>query len=250
MRAAAASVLQGLITGAGSGLTGGGTSGTLNLSLLTTCGKNQILAWSGSGWACSSAGAGTVTGVTAGTDLTGGGTGGNVTLNLNTAATDVRYAQLAAPNYLQQYDQALNGNTSADSAGRLADRRDLILTRRIQGPSAADRTGVAVAVDEAIRDIDLGVPSGVWRPAGGVAEKRGSERRDVYGVQCSVASTIGSEFKPQSRRSLGRPRGSSGVLELMGTADSGRMPCSPSTTRYGRPAIEAWNLNPATADKL
>jgi hypothetical protein len=77
--------ITGVLTPAGSGLTGGGTSGTLNLSLLTSCGTSQILAWNGSGWGCSSAGAGTITGVTAGVDLLGGGTGGNVTLNLDTS---------------------------------------------------------------------------------------------------------------------------------------------------------------------
>ncbi len=76
--------ITGVLTGSSSGLTGGGTSGTLNLSLLTSCAKTQVLAWNGSAWACSNTGTGTVTGVTAGTDLTGGGTGGNVTLNLDT----------------------------------------------------------------------------------------------------------------------------------------------------------------------
>ncbi len=83
---------------AGPGLTGGGTKGTVTLSMLTSCSKNQILQWNGSTWACSSAGTGTITGVTAGTDLTGGGTGGNITLNLDTVSTDKRYAQLAAAN--------------------------------------------------------------------------------------------------------------------------------------------------------
>ena len=77
--------ITGVETSSSSGLTGGGTSGTLNLSLLTSCASNQVLQWSGSAWKCSSAGTGTITGVTAGSDLTGGGTSGNVTLNLNTA---------------------------------------------------------------------------------------------------------------------------------------------------------------------
>src|SRR5580704_8643972 len=76
--------ITGVETGSTSGLTGGGKSGTLNLSLLTSCSSNQVLQWSGSEWKCSSAGTGTITGVTAGTDLTGGGGSGNVTLNLNT----------------------------------------------------------------------------------------------------------------------------------------------------------------------
>jgi len=77
--------ITGVETASGSGLTGGGTSGTLNLGLLTSCASNQVLQWNGSVWKCSNAGTGTITGVTAGSDLTGGGTSGNVTLNLNTA---------------------------------------------------------------------------------------------------------------------------------------------------------------------
>jgi hypothetical protein len=77
--------ITGVTTASGSGLTGGGTSGTLNLSLTNGCAANQLLQWNGSAWACSSAGTGTITGVTAGTALTGGGSSGNVTLNLNTS---------------------------------------------------------------------------------------------------------------------------------------------------------------------
>lgn len=77
---------SGTITGvtAGSGLTGGGTSGNVTLGLITCLASGQVLQWNGSAWACSSAGSGTITGVTAGTDLTGGGTSGSVTLNLDT----------------------------------------------------------------------------------------------------------------------------------------------------------------------
>jgi hypothetical protein len=61
----------GTITGvtAGSGLTGGGTTGSVNLSLLKTCATGQVLAWSGTAWACSTissgglAGAGTTDGL-------------------------------------------------------------------------------------------------------------------------------------------------------------------------------------------
>ena len=98
-----AGTLTGVTTATGSGLTGGGTTGTLTLSLLKTCTTNQTLQWNGTAWACATvSGSGTITGVTAGTDLTGGGTSGNVTLNLNTAAlqtsNDTRYAQLNANN--------------------------------------------------------------------------------------------------------------------------------------------------------
>jgi len=58
------STITGVLTGPGSGLQGGGTSGTLNLSLLTSCARNQILQWSGKAWACTKlSGGGTVTSV-------------------------------------------------------------------------------------------------------------------------------------------------------------------------------------------
>lgn len=76
--------IAGVTTASGSGLTGGGSSGTLSLSLTNTCAADQVLQWSGTAWACSSTGAGTITGVTAGTGLKGGGTSGAVTLNVDT----------------------------------------------------------------------------------------------------------------------------------------------------------------------
>jgi hypothetical protein len=101
--------ITGINTASGSGLTGGGTSGTLNLSLITSCSSGQILEWSGSAWACTNlSGGGTITGVTAGTDLTGGGKTGNVTLNLDIT----KVPQLATANTFTG-DQTVNGNLSA-----------------------------------------------------------------------------------------------------------------------------------------
>jgi hypothetical protein len=91
--------ITGVETASGSGLTGGGTSGTLNLGLLTSCASNQVLQWSGSEWKCSSAGTGTITGVAAGTDLTGGGNSGNVTLNLNTDAMTSSFWKQTKPKF-------------------------------------------------------------------------------------------------------------------------------------------------------
>src|SRR5580700_9296626 len=73
--------ITGVTTASGSGLTGGGTSGTLSLALTNACAANQVLQWNGTSWICAAAGTSTITGVTAGTDLTGGGTSGNITLN-------------------------------------------------------------------------------------------------------------------------------------------------------------------------
>jgi len=100
--------ITGVTTASGSGLTGGGTSGTLSLGLTTECSANQVLQWSGSAWACAAVGTGTITGVTAGTALTGGGTSGNVTLNLNTSDVPL----LAASNAFTG-NQTVNGNLSA-----------------------------------------------------------------------------------------------------------------------------------------
>ncbi|MGA9643159.1 MAG: DNRLRE domain-containing protein [Terriglobales bacterium] len=101
--------ITGVLTASGSGLTGGGTSGTLNLSLIESCSSGQTLEWNGSAWGCASlSGGGTITGVTAGTDLTGGGTSGNVTLSLDIT----RVPQLATANTFTG-NQTVNGNVSA-----------------------------------------------------------------------------------------------------------------------------------------
>ena len=50
--------LTGVTTGSGTGLMGGGLSGTLNLSLINTCSATQVLAWNGSAWACAANGTG------------------------------------------------------------------------------------------------------------------------------------------------------------------------------------------------
>ncbi|MGO9539739.1 MAG: DNRLRE domain-containing protein [Terriglobales bacterium] len=100
--------ITGVTTASGSGLTGGGTSGNVNLALTSACAANQVLQWNGSSWVCAAVGTGTITGVTAGTDLTGGGTSGNITLNLNTA----NVPQLNTANTFTG-NQTVNGNVVA-----------------------------------------------------------------------------------------------------------------------------------------
>lgn len=81
-----AGTITGVTTAVGTGLQGGGTSGALTLSLIKTCANGQTLTWSTSTlkWGCSSAGTGTITGVTtaAGTGLQGGVTTGTASLSL------------------------------------------------------------------------------------------------------------------------------------------------------------------------
>ena len=88
--------ITGVTTATGSGLTGGGTKGTLALGLTNMCSAKQILQWNGSTWACSSAGTGTITGVTtaSGSGLSGGGTSGTLNLSVNPAVV----AELGATN--------------------------------------------------------------------------------------------------------------------------------------------------------
>ncbi len=87
--------ITGVLTGSGSGLTGGGTSGTLNLSLTNSCSSGQILSWSGSAWVCKTVkGTGTVTSVGTGTGLTGGPISTSGTLSIDTTVVP----QLGAAN--------------------------------------------------------------------------------------------------------------------------------------------------------
>jgi hypothetical protein len=90
--------ITGITTAAGSGLTGGVTTGTASLSLLKTCLKGQTLEWSGTTWACATpSGSGTITGVTAGAGLTGGGISGTVTLSVAAKACAAGQALTALP---------------------------------------------------------------------------------------------------------------------------------------------------------
>jgi hypothetical protein len=92
--------ITGVTTASGSGLTGGGTSGTLSLSLLKTCAASQVLQWNGTAWACKTiSGTGTVTSVglsapaseftVSGSPVTGSG---NLGLNWTVAPTSTNTA--------------------------------------------------------------------------------------------------------------------------------------------------------------
>ena len=72
---------------AGSGLTGGGTSGSVTLAMTNACSNGQILQWNGTKWVCSNAGTGTITGVTAQAPITGGGSSGNVKIGLTNSCS-------------------------------------------------------------------------------------------------------------------------------------------------------------------
>ena len=104
--------ITGVNTAAGSGLTGGGTSGTLNLGLLTSCNAKQVLQWAGSSWACASVGAGTVTSVATGLGLKGGPITTSGTLTIDTTVIP----QLGAANTFNA-NQTVFGTFTANAGG-------------------------------------------------------------------------------------------------------------------------------------
>jgi len=202
--------ITGVTTAAGSGLTGGGTNGSLNLSLMNTCSVNQVLQWNGGQWGCGSAGAGTITGVTAGTDLTGGGASGNITLNLNTSATDTRYAQLAVSNTfngLQTFN--VNGGNAAIEAYQNAVSGvtySLIGTNRASSSTAAGILGQELGVGEV-----FGVE--------GYITNLGVTGAGVFG-QSGSTSVIGNTYKGLGAGVWGDVSFEFGQAAVLGTADS------------------------------
>jgi hypothetical protein len=179
----------GTITGvtAGAGLTGGGNSGNVSLSVpssaitnsmlqnssltvnpgggmtgggkislggsaalgLQSCGSNQILEFVSGAWTCSNPAVGTITGVTAGAGLTGGGNGGNVTLNVN-------------PNYLTSFFLPLSGGTltgplSLPTDGLAVGGSELALTSGRLGLGTSNPLA-ALTVNDNITNLFPGVP--------------------------------------------------------------------------------------------
>ena len=194
---AGAGTITGITTASGSGLIGGGTSGTLNLSLTNTCAANQVLQWSGTTWVCAAVGTGTITGVTAGTDLTGGGSSGNVTLSLNTAATNALYAQLNAANTFTG-NQTVNGTVAGVATG--------VGAQALYGASEAT-TGVGEGV--------YGVSSS--SAGGGVVGL--SPNFGVLGVSYGTSKQGVGSGKAGVWGDTGGPSGS-GYYGVLGTADA------------------------------
>ncbi|HEY1660426.1 MAG TPA: hypothetical protein VGG14_18885 [Candidatus Sulfotelmatobacter sp.] len=200
--------ITGVTTASGSGLTGGGTTGSLSLTLTKTCATNQVLQWNGTIWACATmSGGGSITGVTAGTDLTGGGTSGNVTLSLNTAATDARYAQLGVANTFTG-NETFSGNVTS--------------TGTVNGAEGffSNTTG-SVAVEAIQNDttrVDDGIAGIIYSPQNGSAGVVGSAltsdpSAQVFGVMGTVQgnSGVGVYGVDGVESQIGHEGGGSGV---------------------------------------
>src|SRR3984957_6644307 len=188
--------ITGITTASGSGLIGGGTSGTLNLSLTNACAALQVLQWNGTSWICAAVGTGTITGVTAGTDLTGGGTNGNVTLSLNTSATNALYAQLAASNTFTGA-QTINNNTfitGANSSGVLQ------VTNTLTSGSAPAVSGTTNSTNasglKGIASATTGTSNGVYGTTSspeGYGVKGAGANVGVYGAASGESSEGGAD---------------------------------------------------------
>jgi len=200
--------LTGVTTASGSGLTGGGTSGTLNLSLTNGCAANQVLQYNGSSWVCAAVGTGTITGVTAGTDLLGGGTSGNVTLSLNTAATNGLYAQLGAANTFAT-NQTVDGTITANSSGNA-----------IVGTTSA--SGVPVwGISTAATGFTLGVLGQTTSTAGGVAVVGQTAGEDFYYFTNAAIGMEGETNTPAGVGVWGLDTASTGIATgVYGTSAS------------------------------
>lgn len=177
--------ITGVTTASGSGLTGGGTSGTLTLGLTTTCSKNQVLQWNATTWVCSSAGTGTGTVTSVG--LAAPTTDFTVSGSPVTGAGTLKLAWNVAP-------------TTADIANAIVkrDAAGSFNTTSITGTGTFSTTTANVNAITGSTSLDGG--SAIV----GSATATGGNNR-VYGVTGSSVSTVA---------------GSTGVLGLDGNTNA------------------------------
>ncbi len=207
----AVGTLTGVTTASGSGLTGGGTSGTLNLGLLTTCASGQVLEWNGTAWACATGkGTGTITGVTAGTDLTGGGTRGNVTLNLDTT----QVPQLNTANTFTQLLTVTATNNTGVGTITGNNNSPYYATAAVEGNATFTGTGSTIGV-EGYSQSSAGW--GVYGIGGAAGIYGGSTLNGVFGN-----STTGNGVYGQTAGAGGS--GVYGTNSAGGTGVSGTAP--------------------------
>ncbi|MGA3205055.1 MAG: DNRLRE domain-containing protein [Bryobacteraceae bacterium] len=233
--------LTGITTASGSGLIGGGSSGTLSLSLTNACATNQVLQWNGTAWICAAVGTGTITGVTAGTDLTGGGTTGNVTLNLDTT----KVPQLNTLNTFTAEQLISSGggspSLSVSNSGGAAGVYSIAAGAGIFGETTTNTVlGGVMGVDGSAAGTGTGVYGtsasghGVYGTSGGGTGVFGNSTRGngVYGVtedasgvgvfgQNEVISATGAPFAGTGVGVWGDAgKGNGGSWGVLGTADN------------------------------
>jgi hypothetical protein len=216
--------ITGVTTATGSGLTGGGTSGTLNLGL-KTCSANQVLQYVSGAWTCSNAGTGTITGVTAGTDLTGGGTSGSVTLNLDTTKVPL----LSAANTFVG-NQSITGNLTATGSisAQTASLNESGTTNALTINQTGGGAGLTVSAPISLAGIlSDSANIGVWGIASSVGgsgvEGETANGNGVYGVDTATSGTsVGVYGQSESSAGYGVEGSASNVgVYGSGTGTSG-----------------------------
>jgi len=181
--------ITGINTASGSGLTGGGTSGTLNLSLITTCSSGQVLSWSGSAWACTTAkGTGTVKSVGSGLGLTGGPITTSGTLSINTSVVP----QLAAANIFgnnNTFNVSSGGPALAVNNTGSGDGIDLT----VPNGTAINIVGSTVGIDAAASIVGGAFNSSQSDGVGILGTNRGTSGAG-YGVVGQISSTASNAY--------------------------------------------------------
>jgi hypothetical protein len=211
--------ITGITTASGSGLAGGGNSGTLNLSLLKTCSANQVLQWKSNAWVCSAAGTGTISGVTAGTGLTGGGTGGVVTLSLDTT----KVPQLNTTNHFTG-NQSITGSLSTTGSFSATNAAVINTTpgaTAIYGFASAS-TGAGWGVAGSTNSSNLnafGVYGAAVATSGSAAGVYGSGSTGVKGLATVANGGPGGSFTGFSGQPNSGLAGTPGVIASGGNGD-------------------------------
>ncbi|MCE9576275.1 MAG: hypothetical protein K8W52_24210 [Deltaproteobacteria bacterium] len=159
------------ITGvtAGTGLTGGGTTGAVALSVDTgviqarvtgTCTTGNFITAIGANGAvtCAAESGGDITGVTAGGGLTGGGASGTVALSVDTAVIQARVTGTCTTG---NYITAINANGTVACAPDASNTGDITGVTAGTGLTGGGTTGaVSLAVDTSVIQARIGTSCG------------------------------------------------------------------------------------------
>jgi hypothetical protein len=231
--------ITGVTTATGSGLTGGGTSGTLTLSLLKTCAANQILQFVSGAWACANPATGTVTSVGSGAGLTGGPVTTSGTLSIATAG--VTNAMLANPSLTVTAGTDLTGGGLVALGGTTTLNLDTTQVPQLGQPNQFTQTqfvsvtnpfGAALQVSSGNQAIsgagaNLGVQGSSSAGPGVVGQTTGTfsygvtgtgAGGGVYGSSSSI-NGAGGQFAGYSAASGSGFGGTYGVVAIGGNGD-------------------------------
>ena len=176
--------ITGVNTASGSGLTGGGNSGTLSLSLQKNCSSKQVLQWSGSAWVCASAGTGTVSSV----GLSAPSSDFNVSNSPVTGTGTLTFAWNVAPssssvgNSIVKRDSS--GNFSAGAVTASLVEAASVTTSSLFSATAAQNSALVFAQNTATAG---GGTYGVY----GETDSTDTGAAGVYGIATAFGSAAG-----------------------------------------------------------